>query len=60
MPRHKAVVRNIYKTVCLDEDVVVAVDLKLWSEIEGRVPFGAWKKYLTDLVKNDLQRDRNM
>ena len=60
MPRRKAVMRNVYKTVCLEEDIIAQVELKLWSELEKKVPFGAWKIYLTDLIWADLQRDRNV
>lgn len=54
MPRPKNVVPVIEKTVSLPEDVVAAVDLELFSEVEGKVPFGAWKGFLTRVVKTHL------
>lgn len=56
MPRPKNVIPTVEKTVSLPEDLVLAVDLELFSELEGKVPFGAWKGFLTRLVKDHLTR----
>jgi hypothetical protein len=31
------------------------MELKLWSELEGKVPFGAWQEYLVRLIRKDLK-----
>lgn len=60
MPRPKNVIPTIEKTVSLPEDLVVAVDLELYSELEGKVPFGAWKAFLTRLVREHLRKQEEV
>ena len=60
MPRPKNVIPSVEKTVSLPEDLVLAVDLELFSEVEGKVPFGAWKAFLTRLVKEHLRRNEEV
>jgi hypothetical protein len=59
MPRPKKVIRSIEKTICLPEDLVMQVDIKLFSDLEGRVPFAGWQKYLEKLIRADLEGDRH-
>jgi len=54
MPRPRKAVRPIEKNLSLPQDLVAAVDLELWSEVEGKVPFGAWAKYVEELIRKDL------
>ena len=56
MGRPKKVDKPIYKNISFPESICAQVDLKLYSELEGRVPHGAWSKYLTRLVREDLNR----
>lgn len=55
MPRPLKTVRPVEKRISLPEDLVAQVNLKLWSELEGKVPFGAWQEYLVRLIQKDLQ-----
>jgi len=57
MARPLKAVRPIEKRVSLPETLVAAVELKLWSELEGRVPFGAWQAYLVRLIEADLKQN---
>lgn len=54
MARPRKAVRPVEKTICLPEDVVVQVDLLLYSDLEGRVPYGGWQRYVEGLIRNDL------
>ena len=56
MARPKKAIRPIEKTICLPEDLVAAVDLKLFSELEGKVPYGAWQRYVVGLIRDDLAK----
>ena len=56
MGRPRKAVPSIEKNISLPRDLVVAVDLELYSEVEGKVPFAAWQKYLEDLIRKDLAR----
>lgn len=44
------------KELSLPPDLVARVDLELYSELEGRVPHGAWQKLLIKLLSNWLLR----
>jgi hypothetical protein len=46
----------VEKRVSLPETIVAAVELQLWSELEGKVPFGAWQEYLVRLIQADLAK----
>lgn len=56
MPRPLKTDRPIKKGIHLPESLVAQVDLLLWSELEGRVPFGAWQDYIKLLIEKDLQQ----
>lgn len=59
MARPRKAVRPVEKNISLPEDLVARVDLELWSELEGKVPFGAWQRYLERLIREDLARRAN-
>ena len=54
MGRPKKAVRPIEKNISLPEDICAQVDLRLFSLLEGRVPHGAWSRYITGLIRQDL------
>ncbi len=56
MPRPRKAIRPVEKNISLPQDVVVAVELELYSDLEGRVPFGAWSKYIEGLIRADLRQ----
>ena len=48
--------RPIEKNISLPRSIVVRVELELFSALEGKVPFGAWQKYIVRLVEADLAK----
>ena len=56
MARPRNVTPSVEKNISLPEDLVFRVDLELHCPIEGKVPFGAWKKYIERLIREDLAR----
>ena len=56
MARPRKVVRSVQKNLALPEDLVARVELMLYSELEGRVPVGAWQGYVSELIRQDLSR----
>ena len=56
MARPKKTDRPVEKNISLPQSVVVCVELELFSELEGKVPFGAWQRYIVRLVEADLAR----
>lgn len=56
MGRPKKAIRPVEKSISIPEDITMQVDLRLFSLLEGRVPHGAWSRYVTGLIIKDLQR----
>ena len=54
MPQPLKVDRPVRKNLCLPQSLVARVDLELWSEVEGKVPFAAWQQYIEKLIRQDL------
>lgn len=52
MARPKKVVRSRAKNLLLPEDLITKVDLELFSELEGKVPFAAWQKFTVKCIEN--------
>lgn len=54
MAQPKKVDRPVRKNICLPQSLVARVDLELWSDVEGKVPFAAWQGYVERLIRQDL------
>lgn len=54
MPRPRKAIPSVEKNISLPRDLVAVVELSLYSELEGKVPFGAWQRYLERLIREDL------
>jgi hypothetical protein len=44
------------KNISLPGSLAMRVDLELFSALEGKVPFGAWQRYIVQLIEADLAR----
>ena len=60
MARPKKVIRSIEKSISLPEDIVASVELELYSDLEGRVPFGKWSELVTGLLGDWLSEQRRL
>ena len=49
MARPKKVIRTQYLHVGIREDVMARVNVELYSEVEGRIPQGAYQAVVTQL-----------
>lgn len=58
MPRTKKVIRYVKKGIQLPEDLLIEVDLELFSDVEGKVPFAAWQKLVEPLLRQWLAERR--
>lgn len=56
MARPKLTIRPVEKTISLPGDVVGAVDKILYSDLEGKIPHGAWSRYILSIILDDLAR----
>jgi hypothetical protein len=50
MGRPKQTIRHIYKTISLPEPLVARIELELFSEVEGKIPFGAQQEFFVGLI----------
>jgi hypothetical protein len=50
MSKPKRPIRPIQKNISVPEDLAAQVDLELFSELEGRVPYGAWSKFVETIL----------
>ena len=48
---HASIIRPIKLTTTFPEDVRVKLDLHLYSEVEQRVPKGAYQTFLVDRIR---------
>lgn len=51
MAKPKKVIRSIQKNIAIPEDLVAYMDLHLYSDLEGRVPFGAYSTFVSQLIR---------
>ena len=51
MARPKKTVPTVYKNIGIPQDLADKVELELYSEVEGRVPFGAQQEFYTNLLR---------
>lgn len=58
MPRPRKTDRPVEKNISLPTSTVARVELELFSELEGKVPFGAWQKFLVGLIDRHFARKR--
>lgn len=59
MPRPPRADKPIEKNISLPTSLCTKVDLILWSDLEERVPHGAWARYVQELIEQDLTRRSN-
>lgn len=60
MARPKRVDPPVRKEVSLPQSVVAAIDLELWSELEGCVPQGKWSSLVEELLREWLKDSRRV
>lgn len=56
MPKPRKAIRPVNKKIAIPEDVATMVDLELFSDLEGKVPHGAWGELVTQLLQDWLRR----
>lgn len=52
------IIRPVKLTTNLPEDVRAKLDLHLYSEVEGRVPFGAYQRFLVERIQEFFSERR--
>ena len=56
MPKPRRVDRPIEKSINLPVSLCTKIDLLLYSELEGRVPHGAWSKLVAQLLESHITK----
>lgn len=57
MGRPPNILRPVKLTINLPEDIHARLTLHLFSEVEGKVPKGAYSKFLIDAINKVLTKD---
>lgn len=52
MPRKAAVTPNRHLHTTIPPDLMAKLDLFLWSEVEGRVPQGAYQQFVCGAIRD--------
>lgn len=60
MPRHKNIVRSLQRRLLLPEDLSAQIDLTLYSPLEGKVPYGAFPRFIETAAREQLARPARM
>lgn len=58
MPRRPAVIPNYELKVCISQDLFTKLALELWSDVESRVPHGAYKAFFEARLREWFTRSR--
>jgi hypothetical protein len=56
MARPASINKPIEKKLSLDAELVARVELALFSDLEGRVPYGAWSGLIEQLLREHFNR----
>ena len=51
MPRPPNIIRPIKLTTTIPEDLMARLQIHLFSDVEGRVPQGAYQQFLCDRIR---------
>jgi len=54
MPRPVKAIPTVSKHLRIREDLIAQVELMLFSDLEGKVPYGAFQEYIEGLIMKDL------
>lgn len=55
MPRPKSTNPKITKHIPIDPDLCAKAELALFSDVEGRVPYGAWSALIEQLLRQHFE-----
>ena len=55
MPRPKSTNPKIPKHIPIDPDLCAQAELALFSDLEGRVPYGAWSALIEQLLRQHFE-----
>ena len=56
MPRPKKVIRTVFKNIGIPEDLNARMELELYSEVEGKIPFGAQQEFFSRLMREHFAK----
>jgi hypothetical protein len=59
MPRPKQTTPSVFRNIALPQPIADKLDLILFSELEGRIPTGAYKIFFTNCIEQYFEQMRN-
>jgi hypothetical protein len=58
VPRRPAIIPNYELKLCIQQDLFAKLTLELWSDLEGRVPLGAYKAFFEARLREWFAQSR--
>lgn len=55
MARPKNTIKSISRNISIPEDLCELMDKELYSELEGKIPFGAQQAFFTKLLREHFE-----
>lgn len=52
MPKPKKTLRSVQMNIAMPEDLAAKIQLELYSDLEGKIPFGAQSEFFAMLVRD--------
>ena len=59
MARSKQPIPSVYKNIAIPKPLADRLDLELFSEVENRIPLGAYKDFVSNLILQYFEQKRN-
>ena len=59
MPRPKQTIPSAFRNIALPQPLADKLDLVLYSELEQRIPTGAYKTFFSNLLEQYFEQTRN-
>lgn len=57
MPKPKKIDTPVEKHISIPQSLSTRIDLELFSDLEGKIPFGAWAKFLLNLITEHFEQE---
>lgn len=58
MARPKQTTPSVFRNIALPQPLADRLDVFLYSELEGRIPTGAYKAFFTNLIEQHFEQSR--
>lgn len=58
MPRPKQATPSTFRNIAIPKPLADRLDIELFSDVEGRIPMGAYKEFFSNLLRQYFEQKR--